>query len=357
MQTPCGLFFIMYIKYYPYQIGQTRNFGAYYSFKKLFSFGCKIMLAVGARRIGKTFGAKCIAIDHYLKNIEKNKFVWIRDSETAIDELCAANGRKFFSDVFANVKKFKGFSGRIDGGEFFVNDLPAGYVVPASTFYKFKGTDYSDCNLIIMDEFIPENGQRVPANRVYSILNTLYTIASTRPDIRVIMLANALDKNDELLHAFGINITGFGYYVNRELNIALHYSDETPEFIEMQKNGVISKIIAKTEFADNVLHAKFMDDETMFFKKRPADCVLLAAIHTESGSARIYGDNNNLYVSRDFNYNKILNYRYVRKFEMITYGRQMIPAVMLDAFRRQHAAGITRFENGHVRNVFLDFIK
>lgn len=346
-----------YVKFIPYTITQARTKGAFYSLRKIFSFGCKIMLIIGARRTGKTFSAKEFCIKHWEQNPDENKFVWVRDIENATDEIAVNNGAKFFSDIFRKIPKYKTYDGSIDGKTININGKTAGYLVPASTFHRFKGTDYTDCNIIVLDEFIPETTQRIARNRSYEIINTFYTIASTRPDIRVIMIANAIDKNDELLHVFSFNVKNYGFYINRSMNAVLHYADNNPEFIEMQKHGVISKIISKTQYADNLLNAKFNNDESQYFTKRPAGCALLCAVHTPDGSARVYGDGDLLYISNDFHYDKILNFRYVRKHDQITYGRQLCTERLLNLLRHYSAAGLVRYQGGHVRNVFLDFIK
>lgn len=339
-------------KFIPYTFSNSKNEVAYFDMRPIMSYATPIVLIIGARRIGKTFSAKKYAIKKCLA--KGFKFAWLRDSDEARKKLASNGGAKFFSDT----KKmgFKDLKGQIDGETIKVNGKTIGYLMPSSTFQNYKGNDFEDIKIIIFDEFIAEKGTNKNASRTWEIINTLYTIASTRNDVRVIFLANALDRGDGILDLLDLKIEDFGIYLNREKGVALHYCDNHPDFNKARDMSVIGKIIKGTQFEDNLFNNKFADDEAMFFDKRPSKCTLFCILHNENGSVRIYIKDSMLYICRDFNIESNPTIRFVNKIGLVDTKHHLIPKTYLDGIKNAFISKRCLFENAFCKSTFIDII-
>jgi Podovirus DNA encapsidation protein (Gp16). len=269
----------------------------YYKYNHIFSYNTKIIAVVGARGIGKTYGAKRYVIKKFLH--EGRKFIWLRDTEIACDELRANDGAKFFADVKQEFNDK--FCGSIKNDIITINGKHAGYLLPMSTYYNYKGNSYADIQTIVFDEFMAEKGQKRNGNRTLQFLNTIETIGRLRTDYRIILLANALDRGDEILNLFNIKIKDFGYYFNKQKSFVLHYADNNPDFNKARELSISGRLLKNTAYEENIASNKFADDDNQYFDKRPPKCKLFAILHNDYGSVRLYLHNGTVYACRDFN--------------------------------------------------------
>lgn len=338
----------------PYTFENSKNAGGFFDMRPVMSYGTPFVAVIGARRIGKTFSAKRWCIKK-TKNADNNKFAWLRDNDEARKKLAMNEGAKFFSDCkkmgLVNLK------GKIDGETISVDKKVIGYLMPSSTFQNYKGNDFEDIKYIVYDEFIGEKGKRHNANKGWEIINMLYTIASTRTDVRIIFLANALDRGDEVLQMLGIKIKDFGIYINRDKGVALHYCDNHPDFNKARENSIMGKLIKGTEYEANLFHNKFADDEQMFFDKRPPKCKLFCILHNYSSSVRLYLHNGTVYVCKDFNVDTNPTIRYVNDFELVDTKKHLVPKTFLDSIKQAFLAKKVFFENAYCKNIFIEIIK
>ena len=343
----------MSCKFIPYTFADSKNENGFFDMRPVMSYGTPIVVVIGARRIGKTFSAKKCVIKKCLHT--DIKFAWLRDNDEARKKLAMNNGAKFFSDT----KKmgFKELNGTIDGETIKLDNKPVGYLMPSSTFQNYKGNDFEDIKVIVYDEFIAEKNKRHNANRGWEIINMLYTIASTRNDVRIILLANALDRGDEVLELLGIKVKEFGIYLNREKGVALHYCDNHPDFNKARDTSIMGKLIKGTQYEANLFNNKFADDEQMFFDKRPPKCKLFCILHNYTSSIRLYLKDGQLYVCKDFNIESNPTIRFVNDLELVDTKHHLIPKTFLDAIKNAFITKNVFFENAFAKNTFIDIIK
>lgn len=348
------------IKFKPYSFTKASGSRPHFDWRPVLSYGTQIVGAVGARRYGKTYGCKKIITDDFLYN--GGKFIWLRDNDESIAELAAANGYKFFSDYS---KEYKHLEGSVKGNEIFINGKKAGEFGNFMTFYRSKGTSFDDSfKNLVLDEFIPERGQASRQFRARSMINMLYTIASTRQDVRIWLTANALNRSDSILKAIGIEPREFGIYIKTapkgspQQRIAIHYCDNHPDFEKAQKTSVVGGLIAGSEFEDNLFNNQFADDKNLFYDVLPARSKLVCILHDIEGACRCYiGDKGILYVSEDINPDTRNDIRFVNDYNLLSTTTRMIPKTMLDACRRVLRESDVRFQNGFVKNIFLSVVK
>lgn len=296
-------------RYIPYSMYNCKGLnGGFYNNRKLFSFGCAVNIIIGARGYGKTFSIK----KHCIKNFvyKDQQFVWVRDTVDAVKKLTSNNGIKFFEDVpLMEIDKLK--DGKIEHGEIIINNKNCGCMLPASVFQNYKGCSYQNASIIVYDEFIKEKGRMKNKNNLWQTINTLFTIARSRENVKIIMMANALNKSDDFLNFLGVEIKDFGFYINKEKSICLHYADNTSNFNTTNSKGVVPKLIIGSCLDDNLIKSEFLNDSNLIINSLPAKAKLEFIIETPLQNARIYSSNGQLFVTDDVNKDTYRNKRYV----------------------------------------------
>ena len=340
-------------EFIPYSFANTNS--KYYDNRPVLSYNLPIIVVIGARRIGKTYKWKKYAIKKFLYKGEK--FVFLRDNDEARKKLTANAGSKFFADVKREFNK--DFDGKINGETITVNGAQCGNIMSASLFQNFKGNSFDDVNLIIYDEFINEKGRNKNQYQGYEFINMLYTVASTRNNVRIVLLANALDRGSEILEILGIKITGeYGFYINREKGVICHYCDNNPQFNKDRDNSVVGKIIKGTTYEENLFNNKFYGDESEFFEKKPDKLRLYVILHNQFFAVRVYiGMDGNFYVTRDYNEDAHAGVRYVNNVEDVNTRLALIPKYILDVLVNGYTKSNFKFENANVKKIFINFIK
>lgn len=148
----------------------------------------------GGRGTGKTFGLLKYVFDHNLK------FVFLRRTQKQIKMIKNPALNPFnalianLGDKYAATIKSVGeeVSGVFRDGE----DEPCGLLLPLSTISSVRGFDASNIEVLIYDEFIPEQHEKNIANEGGAFLNAIETIARNReldgkPPLKVFCLANS----------------------------------------------------------------------------------------------------------------------------------------------------------------------
>lgn len=329
----------------------------HYNLSFIMSFiGYCIYLIIGARGIGKTFSVK----KHIIKDFiyKQKQFVIIRDTQDACDELCKDNGSKFFNDVCEKVKPFQKLNFTIKDYVIHINNNTAGYVMPLSLFYKFKGNAYPFVKNIFWDEFIPENCQRYIGNRARQFANTIQTIGRTRNDYKIFLTANALDIGNDILELFNFKIKGFGIYRNKKKQAILHYAKNNPLFDQATENSIAGKIIAGTFLDDSINKNKFENLKIKIFEKRKA-CDLEGIFYNNSNdSFRLYKakDGSEYYCCKDINKNSYNYMRYVFNYSQVDNVKQYANKDIKEYLKRLYESGQVLFESNFISNIYISII-
>lgn len=161
----------------------------YVNIDHIINHGNTFTFIVGARGTGKTYGM--------LKYLLMNgiRFLYLRrtDTEAQLVQKEILNPFKSINmdmDVNVRVEKHK------DIGVFTMGEESIGYAAALSTFYKIRGTDFSDVDVIFYDEFIPEKTARPIKEEFTGLMNMFETVNRNRElkgmdPVRLICCANA----------------------------------------------------------------------------------------------------------------------------------------------------------------------
>lgn len=152
------------------------------------------------------------------------------------------------------------------------NDLPVSYCLAESAIKKFKGFDFSRCQWIIFDEFIPQIGERISRKEGELLLDLYMTVARDRqkrglPSLKLVLFANAEEISTPITNTLEIvdimadmSARGQSHLYDEERGILLHHiTNEEVPILEEEKEGIYKAMIgtawgAKTfegNFANN----------------------------------------------------------------------------------------------------------
>ena len=332
----------------------------FYVFNTLFSFvWAWIYVVIGARGRGKTYGAKKWLLNGWLYH--KHKFIILRDTERECEVISQDNGVRFWGDVLGE-KKYSNLKITMTKESVFINGVLAGYVMPASLFHLFKGSQYQDVKRVLYDEFIREKKQvRYNGNRALQFLNTLMTVARFRTDFKIVLTANALDKGDVLLSdVFGFKLNGFGIYKNKAKGIVLDYAPNSEEFEQYQRSGNVYKLVQGTRFEGNLIGNQFAEDDSGMFFDRKKPSTLFGIYYDKEGTAvRIYEsrDGDIFYATSDINPNSVNYMRYTFDLRVANHKIKLADNQEKKKLQLLFSNNLIKFESSYILGVFKDIIK
>lgn len=330
--------------------------GEFISLHRLFSFKARIYGVVGARDYGKTFACKrkCFKSFKY----KKRRFVLVRDTQTACEEVLKEEGFKLCGDIFSKCPAFKNDTYSVENSIVRMNGEIACEVMPLSAYYKYKG-NYYDVEWVFFDEFIPEDVQAYRGNRARQFANTIETIVRDTK-ARVIMTANALDLGNDILELLDIHIKNgkYGYYINDEKETIVFYAPNSPEFEKRKRKSLSGKITRGTFLDASMNENKFESVGCSIFERRKP-CDLFGIYYNAEGECiRLYqaktGDV--FYACKDIN-PKSYNYmRYVFNAKQVSSDRILVDNKVRAWLKTLLQKKEIQFESQYIFNVFCSIV-
>ena len=238
---------------------KSPDFKLYYNPYDVVKRNKLINLCNGGRGTGKTFGYKYYTIKDFIDN--KKECVWVRRTDTALQEMCTDNG--FFKDIegfFENE-----FTSDCRGGQ--VDGKTAVHFVPLSQASKFKSVAYPNVNKLIFDEYIigaGDTSQRYLKNEVFLFLNLISTVFRDRDDFQVFLLGNFETVDNPYMEYF--NIYPVRGQVYNSKNDVLVQQYENKEFENHMEGTRFGKLIKNTKFGDFAIKNKSLSDNEFNIK-------------------------------------------------------------------------------------------
>ena len=181
----------------------TLNDGDYYDYHDIMTFNVAWSWIIGARGLGKTFGAKKYVIKDYIKN--GNQFIYLR--RTDVEQKSKGT---FFADI---ADEFPRWTFRVNGNQAEGKPMGAddktwfilGYFVALSQAGGKKSIPYPDVRTIIYDEVFPDN-QVFLSGEVTAFEEFYNTVDRWKDKVRVFFLSNAVIKANPYFAKFNINL-------------------------------------------------------------------------------------------------------------------------------------------------------
>lgn len=220
---------------------------------------------IGGRGVGKTYSALVLGL--------KKKFLYLRRTATELETVASGFGNPFKvinRDYEVNVQCE--YNSSLNFGAFTLEDETIGYCTALSTFAGLRGADFSDVELIIFEEFIPEVHKRKIKNEGDAFLNVYETINRNRemqgqPPVMVLFLANSISLDNPILlsldavkilqHMITKNQARFTdkercLYIERVDNVGV---------TKDKVNTALYKLTKNSDFREQALDNKFSNDE------------------------------------------------------------------------------------------------
>ena len=239
-----------------------------------------VTILFGGRGVGKTYST----LRHLV--LENHKFIWLRDTERVVDTIVA--GSSLTAPIEADDPKFPhveivkeknlGKFYRLDPGDEKVTDGECiGYLCALSTFRNLRGIDFSDVDIIVMDEFIPEEGTVTREHVGTTFLNMYETVNRNRElkgrdPVKIILLSNTNNIYSDILVKLGVNriienmvVNKENVYTSKDLHIEFIKDNE---FKEAKSKTLIYRLTNDSKFKQNALNNEFSESRARIKKMK-----------------------------------------------------------------------------------------
>lgn len=210
---------------------------------------------------GKTYGAKKMVVNNYLKKNEQ--FVYIRRYDNELKKSVP----NFFTDINKN-EEYKEHNLYTKSKKFYCDEKVFGFATRLTEAQDLKGSTFTDVSTIIFDEFIIEKSRRsyLP-NEVNIMLGVIESIARTR-NIRVFFLGNSVSTTNpyylyfDLIPPYNSDIKTF-----KDGLILVQHMHNTA-YRQAKKETAFGKLVENTEYGDYAINNKFVDETDNFLEKK-----------------------------------------------------------------------------------------
>lgn len=330
----------------------------YYDYDKILSReGWIISFIITERGLGKTFNAKRMALNRWLKSGEE--FIYVRRYKTELDSSLAT----FWSDLQSN-GYFEDYDLRVQKSKlltkFTCNGKVCGYAVPLSTSNILKSTAFPKVKYIIFDEFLlPAGGTyRYLKNEVNMFLDLMETVFRLR-DGKVFMLGNSINTYANPFFAyFNLDLPyGAEFKSFKDGAILVHYARNT-EYREKKKQTKFGKLIEGTDFSKYAIDNIDVSRNNMFIAKRPEKASFYALLIINGRNIGVwYGRDGYLYLSDKYDPNTVNKFA----FDFTDHTESTIftsarDNPYLNACVHAYKYGFIRFENEKVKAVTISVL-
>lgn len=320
----------------------TFNEDDYYSFQKILSYNKLINFVIGNRGAGKTFGAKRICINRFLK--DKQQFIYLRRYQNEFDTI-----KNFFTDV---APYYSDHTFNIRGGQFYIDGDVAGYYLPLSVASKYKSTSYALVGTIIFDEFIIETGRVVYLkSEVNTFLDFYETVARTR-NVQAILLSNSISQANPYFQYFNIYLrSGQKFFIRDEL-IAESFTNSS--FIEKKKKTRFGKLIDGTAYGAYAIDNAWFHNNENFITSIHENVRLNYKIKYFDRTYSVLSSDNYVYISDKQYGGDVMTYSLTTDDHNINYMYINKSSNVIKQLIQFYSASILRFTNFSCQTFFLE---
>ena len=267
----------------------------FYNYNRIRSYNALFNFIISNRGGGKTYGAKKMCINNFLKR--KEQFVYVRRYKSEIKEV----RDNFFSDIS---QEFQGHELTVNGSKIYIDGEIAGYFIPLSVSQKYKSTAYPFVTTIVYDEFIIDKGHiSYLSNEVEVFLDLFETIARKRDNVKAFFLANNVTLVNPYFTYFDcVPKKDQRFTLAKNGNIIVEmFTDE--EFIKEKEKTRFGQLISGTKYGDYAINNKSLRDSKAFIlDKKPKDLYFILSIYFNGEERGIYCSNSEgiYYCCKDF---------------------------------------------------------
>ena len=262
----------------------------YYSFDRLFSYNAFLMFVIGARGLGKTYGAKKKAFARGIRTGEQ--FIYLRRHENEIKETRPT----FFDDI---AHEFPEHDFRAPGREIQVASAASrddkkrvwttiGFFAYLSTAQSMKGKSFHKVTLIMFDEFIIEKGlvHYLP-DEVTIFLNFYSTVDRWKDKTRVLFMANSVSIMNPYFAHFKIDPNDGEWQTHSDGDIVAHFA-KSEDFKKSVLKTRFGKFIDGSQYGEYAAGNQFSDNHKNMLRLKGSKAIYQFTLHTSKGAYSIW---------------------------------------------------------------------
>lgn len=244
----------------------------YLDMRKIKEIDVPFIFVVGARGIGKTYGAIKTQLE------DNEKFMLLRRTQLQCDMISKPDTSPLKSPLWDSGFDFKVSSVSkqtsacyiVEGDE--VHNTPFCYTGALSTFSNLRGFDASDIPTMIYDEFIPQKQERPIKEEAEAFFNCYETMNRNRElkgqkPLKAILLANSFDVANPLFISLNLVMRaqrmidkGVETYIDKRRGLALIIPQHSPISEQKSKSALYRLTGTDTEFGRMALSNEFSGD-------------------------------------------------------------------------------------------------
>lgn len=234
---------------------------SWYSYQRLLSYNIFMNMVMSPRGNGKSYGAKKLIIDNFLKNGKQS--VYIRRTKTELDGI----KDKYWHDIMHEYPNcefdVKGYIG-------YINGEIAVHFIPLSTSGDRKSDAFPFVTQMFFDEYVitQTSHKRYLKNEMTLFFDIIETVFRKRTDARVILMSNAVSYVNPLFDYYDIQPNPnlrFQRFHNKQILLEL-FTDQ--KFIEEKLETPFGRLIAGTEYGNYAISNEVLEDTNDFIRKK-----------------------------------------------------------------------------------------
>lgn len=356
-----------------HEIRNVIDTSIFWDAKRTLTHNMLINIIVGNRGGGKSYGAKKVAIDNFIKKGEQ--FGYIRRYKDDLKKPM----EQFFKDI---EWEYPDYQFKVEGDKFYIRLKPvnekekwtvkdiAGYGFTLSTANNKKSISYPNVTTLIFDEFLLEQGnQRYLPNEVEKLLNLYETIArpgTNHPRVVLFLLANAISITNPYFLYWNLQMPTRkdknGKWIWKHPTRPILVEDVRNEkFIDKKKNTEFGQLVAGTTYADYSIENKFLLDDSSFIEKKGNKAKYFFTFIYNSKQYGVWIDlhEGKMWVSDDVDPSYLIKYTLTLKDHqpntMLLKNKRR--AGSFYKFIEAYKQGNVYFENMNVKNITYEVIK
>lgn len=266
----------------------------YYSFDKVMSYNAIYNFIVGARGLGKTYGAKRHVIRKAISKGEE--FIYLRRYKTEI-KACGT----WFADI---AHEFPGWDFKVEGGKALCAPASSredakrkwriiGYFIALSNSQTQKSVPYPNVRTIMYDEFIIEKGNLRYLPNEAKVFNDFYlTVDRWKDKTRVWFLANSLTITNPYFLEYNIlpdNELPEELMIKHDGAVLAHFPDSAAFAHGVYKTR-FGKFIQATEYANYAVGNDFADNHSDLLDFKTPEATYHMTIECMAGTFSVWID-------------------------------------------------------------------
>lgn len=324
----------------------------YWDISRPLSYNALFNFIVGARGVGKTYGAKEHVIKNFLKN--KSQFVYVRRFSKEL-----AGVDKFFNDI---EQAFPGHEFRVKQDKkmtaFLIDGEVAGWALILATAKIAKSVPFPAVTTIIFDEFILDKGYyHYLPDEVTNFLELYSTVARDR-DVRVWFISNAITFINPYFIYFNVKMP-FGSDIAYKDDILIQ-NIRDGEYQEHMQQTRFGKMVSGTAYGNYAVCNDYLRDNKQFVAKKKATARYFFTFLFKGKQYGVWRDyvEGYQYVSEDTDPSSAILYAFTVEDHtpntLLLTGKK---PQLVQAFVEAYKLGLTRFESIAIKNMCADLIK